>query len=552
MYASLCSFENLELAFKRARKGKTLKPYVIEFEEKVEDNLRRLQTELLFQTYMPKPLETFILRDLKTRKISKSDFRDRIVHHAIFNVIEPLFDKRFIFDSFANRTGKGTLKAIQRFQFFAKKVSHNYTRQTYVLKADIRHYFETVDHAILLSILKKRVQDERVLWLIKVILKNYKTQEPGKGMPLGNLTSQFFANVYLNELDQFVKHQLKALYYIRYVDDFVIVHPSCEQLEKYKIEIEHFLHETLKLQLHPDKSKVLRFTDGVTFLGHRIYPFYSRIAKKNIRRFERKLIRLHALYKDQGLPREKVVESFEGWLAHISHANTFKYRQHMLRMFDQLFPVEQTINHLKLTNHQNLVRKTEESSLQFSVQKTLYLYKKGRTVLQIAQERGIKVGTVWDHIANLIEYNQLSVWKILPQEKVALILRFITSEHDKIKDIKVRCDDANITYDEINCTLAYVKSKNRKKNILHHIRWYQKVHCLRKCYFHKNQRDACALKFTTFQSSNPSLEMKRDRFIHLFNNHLNICVLPPKEKLKHISWEQFQKIKEYYLRKRRH
>ncbi|MDO8655928.1 MAG: reverse transcriptase domain-containing protein, partial [Nanoarchaeota archaeon] len=151
MYASLCSFKNLELAFRGARKGKTLKPYVIEFEENVEDNLRQLQTELLFQTYTPKPLETFILRDPKTRKISKSDFRDRIVHHAIFNVIEPLFDKRFIFDSFANRTGKGTLKAIQRFQFFAKKVSHNYTRQAYVLKADIRHYFETVNHDVLIS-----------------------------------------------------------------------------------------------------------------------------------------------------------------------------------------------------------------------------------------------------------------------------------------------------------------------------------------------------------------------------------------------------------------
>ncbi|MDO8656898.1 MAG: helix-turn-helix domain-containing protein, partial [Nanoarchaeota archaeon] len=378
-------------------------------------------------------------------------------------------------------------------------------------------------------------------------LKNYKTQEPGKGMPLGNLTSQFFANVYLNELDQFVKHKLNAPYYIRYVDDFVIVHSSCEQLEKYKLEIQHFLHEKLKLQLHPDKSKVLRFTDGVSFLGHRIYPYYKRITKKNIRRFERKLMRLHTLYKDHGLPREKVVECFEGWLAHISHANTFKYRQHMLRMFNQLFPLEPKINPLKLTNHQNFVRKIQESFLQFSVQKTLYLYKKRRTIIQIAQERSIKVGTVWGHIANLIEYNQLSVWKILPKEKVTLILSSIKSEHDLLKDIKVRCKDTSITYDEINCTLAYVKGKNRKKNIMHHIHWYQKVHCLRKCYFNKNQRNICALKFTTFQSSNPLLEMKRDEFLHLFNNHMDICVLPQREKLMQVSWDQFQNMKNYRL-----
>ena len=548
IFPQICSYENLERAFTGARKGKTLKPYVIEFEEKIKDNLHSLQSELLFHTYKPRPLKTFILRDPKTRKISKSDFRDRVVHHAIFNVIEPLFESHFIFDSYANRKGKGTLKALERFEFFGKKVSQNYALNAYVLKADIRHYFETVNHDILLKVLRKIISDERTLWLIKIILENHRTEESGRGMPLGNLTSQFFANVYLNELDQFVKHNLKVKYYIRYVDDFVILDNSKQQLENHKAKIERFLTEKMKLKLHPDKSKILNFADGVGFLGHRIYPYHKRITKKNIKRFERKLMLLHDLYKNQSFPRERVVECFEGWLAHISHANTFKYRKHIVRMFNQLFPLE-PIQPQQITKHQNFIQKTEEASLQFSSQKTLQLHKKGKTIAQIAEKRSIKVSTVWEHLKNLIEHNQLSVWKVLPKEKVPIILRSISSETDTLKEIKSKIKDHSITYDEINCVLAYLRSKNRKKNLMYHIKWYQNVHCLRKCYFNKKQREECSLKFTTFQSSSPALELKRDDFLDLFNNHLNICVLPKKEKLMSLSWEQFQKIKHYRLGK---
>ena len=159
-YEELCSYENLELAFKRARKGKTLKPYVIEFEENLKQNLLQLRNELTMQTYQPQPLKTFILRDPKTRKISKSDFRDRIIHHAICNIIEPIFEKTFIHDSFANRIGKGTLNAIKRFDVFKRKSSQNNTKKCYVLKADIKSHFQTVDHEILLEILSKRIEDK--------------------------------------------------------------------------------------------------------------------------------------------------------------------------------------------------------------------------------------------------------------------------------------------------------------------------------------------------------------------------------------------------------
>lgn len=172
VYEELCSYENLETAFNRARRGKTLKPYVIEFEQKLKENLLELRNELLLQTYRPQPLKTFILRDPKTRKISKSAFRDRVVHHAICNIIEPVFDKRFIYDSFANRLRKGTLNAVKRFDEFKRKVSQNNTIGCYVLKADVKSYFDTVNHQILLQILEKRINDKKLMWLIRKIFDN--------------------------------------------------------------------------------------------------------------------------------------------------------------------------------------------------------------------------------------------------------------------------------------------------------------------------------------------------------------------------------------------
>ena len=172
LYNTLCSYENLLSAYLKAQQGKTRKNYVLKFEKNLENNLRRLQTELITQTYQPKPLKTFIIRDPKTRKISKSRFSDRVIHHALINVIGLIFQKSFIYDSHANQIGKGTLKAIQRFEIFRGKVSRNNSRTCYVLKADIKHYLEEVDHNILVSILERKIKDKRVIWLIKTILIN--------------------------------------------------------------------------------------------------------------------------------------------------------------------------------------------------------------------------------------------------------------------------------------------------------------------------------------------------------------------------------------------
>ncbi|MDO8656029.1 MAG: reverse transcriptase domain-containing protein [Nanoarchaeota archaeon] len=338
-YVQLCSYKNLELAFKNARKGKTQKQYVIDFEKDLEKNLFKLQHELMFHTYKPEPLQEFILRDPKTRKINRSSFRDRIVHHALCNIIMPLLEKNFIYDSYANRRGKGTFKAIERFDQFKTKVSHNFTRTIFVLKADIRHYFEAVDHDILISLLKKKISDGRILWLINRIISHYSIKKK-KGMPLGNLTSQFFANVYLNELDQFAKHTLLVTYYIRYVDDFVIFSESKEMLQLYKDKIDIFLRERLALELHPDKSKIIPLHRGVEFLGMKIFPHHKRIKTRNLRKFYRKFQGICKAYAEKEVDYDSVYEFVEGWLAYVKNANTYTLRKKVLVSIEQRFPTE--------------------------------------------------------------------------------------------------------------------------------------------------------------------------------------------------------------------
>ncbi len=291
LYDQICSINNLANAWRNARKRKTKKFYVIEFEKDVRNNLLQLREELLNQTYKPKPLVNFVVRDPKTRKISKSAFRDRIVHHAVVRVIEPIFEKIFIYDSCANRLGKGNLFALQRFDKFKRKVSENgnclYNKFNdknfifgYCLKADIKHYFQEVDREILIKIIQEKITCERTINLIRLILNNL---DGDRGMPLGNLTSQFFANVYLNELDYFAKHKLKAKYYIRYADDFVILSRDNEWLKSILPNISNFLQDKLELQLNPNKISIKTLASGVDFLGW-VHFLDHRILRNNTKR----------------------------------------------------------------------------------------------------------------------------------------------------------------------------------------------------------------------------------------------------------------------------
>lgn len=337
LFNRLCSLENLRLAFKKARKGKSTKWYVKEFEANLENELTRLKTELEFQNYRPKPLRRFVIRDPKTRVIYASAFRDRIVHHALCNLIEPIFEKTFINDTYANRKKKGVHVALKRFDEFKRKVSNNGKLVEnakdknmvvgYVLKADIKHYFETVDHEILMKIIQKKISDEKILDLIKTILNNHDMKIKGKGMPLGNLTSQFFANVYLSELDYYIKHKLKAKYYIRYVDDFIILHRSKEKLVLYKWLINNFL-KSIKLELHNEKSKLTPLNKGINFLGFRIFYLYKLPRKSNLKKFERKMLDFNKSPSES--EEEKLKKFLEGWFGYVMHGNTYKLRKKVL------------------------------------------------------------------------------------------------------------------------------------------------------------------------------------------------------------------------------
>ena len=227
-----------------------------------------------------------------------------------------------------------------------------------------------------------------------------------KGMPLGNLTSQFFANLYLNELDQFVKHELKVKYYVRYVDDFVILDSSREHLNFLKNKICDFLKEKLKLELHPDKSKVINLNKGINFLGFRIFFFYKLIRKSNMKHFNRKFQMRKFLFNQKILRRDKFVESLEGWLAYCSHANSYKYRRHLLKLSNE-FLSKKSFKIKNYKKHQNFVKKVNESLSEFTVQKTLLLFKKGLRINEIAKKRFIKESTVWKHLINLVKYKRI-------------------------------------------------------------------------------------------------------------------------------------------------
>lgn len=203
------------------------------------------------------------------------------------------------------------------------------------MKADIKHYFEEVDHGVLLNIILRKIKDEKVIWLIKQILSHLPLSKLGertsleskKGMPLGNLTSQFFANVYPNELDYFVKHKLKAKYYLRYVDDFVILHESKEKLKLWKKEINNFLESTLRLELHSDKSRIISLSKCIDFVGFRTFYYHKLLRRRNLRKILYKI----KGYKQGELSREKILESFQGWNAYAKWANSLKLRRKVVR-----------------------------------------------------------------------------------------------------------------------------------------------------------------------------------------------------------------------------
>ncbi|MEX2012688.1 MAG: reverse transcriptase/maturase family protein [Patescibacteria group bacterium] len=319
-FAQIISLDNLFAAWENYRKGKRSKSDVQLFEFRLEDNIFQLHKDLAAGCYRPGNYQQFKITDPKTRLISKAPVRDRLLHQAIYQILYPAFDRTFIFDSYSCRNNKGTHKAFQRLVRFSRQVSRNYTAPCWALKMDIRKFFDSVDHEILLGLLSQRIADRQLLYVIYGIIRSFEFT-PGKGMPLGNLTSQLFANVYMDPLDKFVKHRLKAKYYLRYADDFLLLANNPRELLGCFVEIQVFLREQLKLRIHPDKIALRKLSWGIDFVGYVARPYYNLPRRKTVRRIFKKAAR--------STP-EELAKSLPSYLGYLQHAKSRKQIKKLL------------------------------------------------------------------------------------------------------------------------------------------------------------------------------------------------------------------------------
>jgi RNA-directed DNA polymerase len=335
LWGKITTWDNLLSAAYKARQGKKFHEDVSRFFFNLGSELLRLQHELQTQTYQPGLYTTFYVLDPKKRLISAAPFRDRVVHHALCNVIEPVFEKTFIHDSYANRVGKGTHRAIERYQYYARKYP-------YVLKCDIKKFFPSLDLALLKREIRWKIACPDTLWLIDRIIDNSNPQEahlawfPGddlltpserrRGLPIGNLTSQFWANVYLNRFDHFIKETLCVPGYVRYVDDFVLFASTRAELHAQKQALTDYL-AGLRLLPHPDKTHIHRTASGVPFLGFRVWPQYRVVQKEKTRRFER---HLRARLSKRPPDKAGLEAGLNSWRGHVRFG---QYRRLEYRVF---------------------------------------------------------------------------------------------------------------------------------------------------------------------------------------------------------------------------
>jgi RNA-directed DNA polymerase len=320
-FKKIISLENLLEAWNEFVRGKKHKRDVMEFSVNLSENIFNLHQDLKTKTYTHGPYHAFNISDPKPRNIHKATVRDRLLHHALYRILYPYFDTQFIHDSYSCRKWKGTHRALNRFKEFGRKVSQNNTKIVWVLKCDVRKFFASIDHAVLESILSRTVLDTDVLWLLHLVISSFHTKGAplyvSKGLPLGNLTSQLLVNIYMNEFDQWVKHRLKATYYIRYADDFVLMGRDKAELADMLVQIRHFLSESLKLSLHPHKVSITTLTSGVDFLGWVHFPHHRVLRTVTKRRMWKNL---------ESNPSKETVQSYLGMLG---HGNAEKLRDHV-------------------------------------------------------------------------------------------------------------------------------------------------------------------------------------------------------------------------------
>ena len=280
------------------------------------DNIIELHRELAEKKYNHGKYLAFSINDPKPRRIHKTSVRDRLLHHAVSRILYPYFDRKFIYDSYSCRADKGTHRAVNRLRYFARKVSGNNTRTAWILKCDIKKFFENIDHKILKDTLRKHIEDKNTIWILNQVIDSFHSKgKSGVGLPLGNLTSQLFINIYMNEFDRFVKRKLKIQYYLRYADDFIILDSNKDILCKYTSILVAFLKENLKLEFHPNKISIKTFASGVDFLGWVQFPHHRILRTTTKRRMFRKL------------NENRTEETKESYLGLLKHGNTYGLRK---------------------------------------------------------------------------------------------------------------------------------------------------------------------------------------------------------------------------------
>lgn len=310
LFDQVTSYENLATAFRLARRGCGDGPTVCRFFFHLERELLRLQDELQANRYIPGAYHFFTIHDPKERVIAVAPFRDRVVHHAIVRVLTPIYERVFTFDSYATRPGKGTHAAIRRAQGFLR-------RWSFYLKTDIAKYFEHVDHDMLLEILARKLKDACLLRLLERIIRHAPT--PGMGLPIGNLTSQFLANVYLDPLDHQIKDQLGVQGYLRYMDDLVLFHDDKHALGRLQSFLQDFLADRLRLRLKPEATFLQRASHGLSFLGMRIFPHLIRVKRENRRRSFRRLRQTIAAWEQGDITEEGMQQSLTSIVGHVRY-----------------------------------------------------------------------------------------------------------------------------------------------------------------------------------------------------------------------------------------
>lgn len=328
------------MAFRKASRGKRGLAPASNFEHQVADKLLDLQTDLRTKTYLPSGYKHFIIYEPKRRRISAAPFVDRVVHHALCNIIEPIFDARFIPHSYANRIGKGTHRAIDQLQAYAQ-------HYRYCLRADIVQHFPSIDHAILKEILFRVIKHDDVRWLINTIIDGgagilsneydmvyfanddiFAVNRP-RGLPIGNLTSQFWSNCYMNPFDWFVLRELRCPAYLRYVDDFALFSDSKRQLYAWKQAIIQRLGSHLRLTIHESEAQVVPCEHGIPWLGFVVYPTHRMVKKRNAVKFTQKFVRLLDDYEAGRISFAEMSASVGGWVNHVRYADTWGLRRHI-------------------------------------------------------------------------------------------------------------------------------------------------------------------------------------------------------------------------------